>query len=242
LLEASRANADIWKNAEKTGFRYASYFEDFMGDIFSLGFGPFRCMYTLAVNPLTIHAGVCTSGSHDDLMQSDQIASQVIGQLINQPIVDQRVKRQLEDNKEWIDRVEEHKLVVGSEARILYSNSEGRIAIAEAFNQAIASGRIAGPIMLSRDHHDVSGTDSPFRETSNVSDGSKFCADMAVHNAIGDAFRGATSVSLHNGGGTGWGEAINGGFLLLLDGTDDALRRARRMLFWDVNNGVSSYN
>jgi urocanate hydratase len=140
---------------------------------------------------------------------------------------------------EWISNVEHHKLVVGSEARILYAHAKARIRIAVAFNEAIGTGNISGPIMLSRDHHDVSGTDSPFRETSNITDGSKFCADMAVHNAIGNSFRGATSVSLHNGGGTGWGEAINGGFLLLLDGTTEATEKAKKMLFWDVNNGIA---
>ena len=224
LLEASRANADVW-NEEKSGFKYPSYFQDIMGDIFSLGFGPFRW--------------VCTSGAHQDLVESDQIAAQVIKELMADEALDKRVKQQYEDNRDWIMKVEEHKLVVGSEARILYSNSDGRTRIAEAFNKAIKEGRIKAPIMLSRDHHDVSGTDSPYRETSNITDGSMFCADMAVHNFVGDAFRGATSVSLHNGGGTGWGEAMNGGFLLLLDGTDQAAKHARNMLFWDVNNGVA---
>ena len=196
-----------------------------MGDIFALGFGPFRW--------------VCTSGAHADLRKTDDIAANVIKKLMSQIGVDPRVKQQYADNLNWIQHAEEHKLVVGSEARILYSNAEGRVGIAEAFNDAIARKEISGPIMLSRDHHDVSGTDSPFRETADLKDGSKFCADMAVQNAIGDAFRGATSVSLHNGGGTGWGEAINGGFLLLLDGTPEAKRRARSMLSWDVNNGIA---
>jgi urocanate hydratase len=150
-----------------------------------------------------------------------------------------RQSQQYLDNHHWITHCEEHKLVVGSQARILYANSEGRVRIALAINEAIGNGEIKGPVMLSRDHHDVSGTDSPFRETSNVEDGSKFTADMAVHNFVGDAFRGATSVSLHNGGGVGWGEVINGGFLLLLDGSPEASVRARRMLFWDVNNGIA---
>lgn len=224
LLQASRAGADIW-NEDKTSFRYPSYFEDIMGDIFSLGFGPFRW--------------VCTSLSHDDLKKSDAIASNILKKLISDKNLDKRVELQYLDNKKWIDSVEEHKLVVGSEARILYSNSDGRIQIALAFNDAIRDGAIKGPIMLSRDHHDVSGTDSPYRETANITDGSMFCADMAVHNFVGDAFRGATSISLHNGGGTGWGEAMNGGFLLLLDGTEEAAKRAQSMLYWDVNNGVS---
>ncbi|KAI3638455.1 hypothetical protein MIR68_002953 [Amoeboaphelidium protococcarum] len=225
LLESSRAGADIWKAEEGGAFRYASYFEDFMGDIFSLGFGPYRW--------------VCTSGDHEDLKTTDRIAAEVIQKLINLSGVDHRVKGQLQDNLNWIQQCEQHQLVVGSQARILYSNADGRIQMAEAFNQAVKDGRLRGPVMLSRDHHDVSGTDSPFRETSNITDGSKVCADMAIHNVLGDAFRGATSVSIHNGGGTGWGMAMNGGFLLLLDGSDDAVRRARAMLHFDVNNGVA---
>ena len=180
--------------------------------------------------------GVCTSGLRSDLDLTDRLAAEVIEELILS--VPERVRPQFQDNLDWIRAASAHKLVVGSEARILYSNAQGRVRIAERFNAAIASGNLAGPVVLARDHHDVSGTDSPFRETSNITDGSMFCADMAVHNAIGDAFRGATSVSLHNGGGTGWGEAINGGFLLVLDGSADATENARSMLSWDVNNGV----
>lgn len=224
MLEASRASADIWKDESHAEFKYQSYFQAFMGDIFSLGFGPFRW--------------VCLSGKHSDLQLTDALATKVLNELMESPSLDTRVRQQYQDNREWIMAVEDHKLVVGSEARILYSNSDGRVKIALAFNEAIAQGTL-GPVMLSRDHHDVSGTDSPFRETSNITDGSMFCADMAVQNAIGDSFRGATSVSLHNGGGCGWGEVINGGFLLMLDGTADSARRAQQMLYWDVNNGVS---
>eukprot|EP01135_Chromosphaera_perkinsii_P010446 Nk52_evm9s2133 gene=Nk52_evmTU9s2133 len=223
LLEAGRAGAEIFKDESKSCFRYPSYVEDIMGDIFSLGFGPFRW--------------VCTSGKHEDLQLTDQIAAEVItSQMKDAP---PRVKSQHEDNYLWISEVEKHKLVVGSEARILYSDEQGRIALANAFNNAVAEGRLAGPVVLSRDHHDVSGTDSPWRETSHIRDGSMFCADMAIHNVIGDSFRGATWVSIHNGGGTGWGEAINGGFGMVLDGTDDAARRAASMLEWDVNNGIA---
>eukprot|EP01124_Arcella_intermedia_P022871 TRINITY_DN3502_c0_g2_i3.p1 TRINITY_DN3502_c0_g2~~TRINITY_DN3502_c0_g2_i3.p1 ORF type:complete len:254 (-),score=41.53 TRINITY_DN3502_c0_g2_i3:1-762(-) len=184
------------------------------------------------------------TSEHNDLLKTDEIAKKVIEELMAENKTsthpsDIKVHQQYMDNHLWISKCDEHKLVVGSEARILYSNAEGRTRIALAMNSAIARGEITGPIMLSRDHHDVSGTDSPWRETSNITDGSQFCADMAVQNAIGDAFRGATSVSLHNGGGTGWGEAINGGFLLLLDGTPEAARRASAMLHWDVNNGVA---
>ncbi|KAJ3080523.1 Urocanate hydratase, partial [Physocladia obscura] len=228
LLEAGRAGANVFK--EPGVFKYPSYVQDIMGDIFSLGFGPFRW--------------ICTSGDHEDLLKTDRIAQQVIEELMAENSLstnhsDLKSQQQYEDNHLWIRKCEDHQLVVGSEARILYCNAEGRMRIAVRFNEAIASGHIKSPIMLSRDHHDVSGTDSPWRETSNITDGSQFCADMAVQNAIGDAFRGATSVSLHNGGGTGWGEAMNGGFLLLLDGTAGAARRARNMLHWDVNNGVA---
>ncbi|KAJ3391853.1 Urocanate hydratase [Entophlyctis sp. JEL0112] len=228
LLEAGRAGANVFKAPGV--FKYPSYVQDIMGDIFSLGFGPFRW--------------ICTSGDHQDLLKSDKIAQAVIEELMSENSAsshqsDLKSQQQYEDNHLWIRKCEEHQLVVGSEARILYCNAEGRARIALKFNEAIAKGDISKPIMLSRDHHDVSGTDSPWRETSNITDGSQFCADMAVHNAIGDSFRGATSVSLHNGGGTGWGEAMNGGFLLLLDGSDDAARRARSMLHWDVNNGVA---
>ncbi|KAJ3030292.1 UNVERIFIED_CONTAM: Urocanate hydratase [Siphonaria sp. JEL0065] len=228
LLEASRAGAQVFK--EPGVFKYPSYVQDIMGDIFSLGFGPFRW--------------ICTSGDHNDLLKTDEIAKKVIEELMAENASslnhsDLKAQQQYQDNHLWISKCDEHKLVVGSEARILYCNAEGRSRIAVRLNEAIASGDVKSPIMLSRDHHDVSGTDSPWRETSNITDGSQFCADMAVQNAIGDSFRGATSVSLHNGGGTGWGEAINGGFLLLLDGTADATRRAKSMLHWDVNNGVS---
>ncbi|KAJ3074624.1 Urocanate hydratase [Podochytrium sp. JEL0797] len=228
LLEASRAGADVLLSPGV--FKYPSYVQDIMGDIFSLGFGPFRW--------------ICTSGDHKDLLKTDEIAKEVIEQLMAENaasfhVSDLKAQQQYQDNHLWISKCDEHQLVVGSEARILYCNAEGRMRIAVKFNEAIARGEISAPIMLSRDHHDVSGTDSPWRETSNVTDGSQFCADMAIHNAIGDSFRGATSVSIHNGGGTGWGEAMNGGFLLLLDGTEAATRRARGMLHWDVNNGVS---
>ncbi|ORZ34555.1 Urocanase [Catenaria anguillulae PL171] len=229
LLESGRAGADIFK--PDGSFKYPSYVEDIMGDIFSLGFGPFRW--------------VCTSGLASDLAETDRIAKQVLeeqfaaAQANPNTKLGVRQQGQISDNLVWISECDSHKLVVGSQARILYANAEGRSKIALAFNKAIAEGKLKGPVMLSRDHHDVSGTDSPFRETSNVRDGSQWTADMAVHNAIGDAFRGATSVSLHNGGGVGWGEVMNGGFLLMLDGSDAAARRARSMLFWDVNNGIA---
>jgi urocanate hydratase len=187
LFEASRAGADVWAE-DKKSFKYKSYFEDFMGDIFSLGFGPFRW--------------VCLSMNHEDLKHTDKIAQDELKRLISRPNLSGKVSMQYADNLKWIEECEAHQLVVGSEARILYSNSEGRVSIALKINEAVAAGKI-GPVMLSRDHHDVSGTDSPFRETSSITDGSKFCADMATHNFVGDAFRGATSVSLHNGGGTG---------------------------------------
>jgi len=222
LLEASRAGADVMSN-DGTSFIYPSYVEDIMGDIFSLGFGPFRW--------------VCTSGLESDLSLTDRIAAEIITELsVNAP---DRTRKQYDDNHLWITQAESHNLVVGSQARILYSDANGRIAIALAFNKSIAEGKLKGPVVLSRDHHDVSGTDSPYRETSNITDGSKFCADMAVQNFVGNAFRGATWISLHNGGGTGWGEAINGGFGLVLDGSEDASRRATQMLKWDVNNGVT---
>eukprot|EP01097_Dermamoeba_algensis_P010338 TRINITY_DN758_c0_g1_i2.p1 TRINITY_DN758_c0_g1~~TRINITY_DN758_c0_g1_i2.p1 ORF type:complete len:419 (-),score=110.94 TRINITY_DN758_c0_g1_i2:355-1611(-) len=222
LLEASRAKADIMK-PDGLSFKYPSYFEDLMGDIFSLGFGPFRW--------------VCTSGSEEDLDLTDKIAAQKIQELsVSAP---KDTKAQYDDNYLWIVKAKENKLVVGSQARILYSDAKGRVEIAVAFNKAIAEGRIKGPVVLSRDHHDVSGTDSPFRETANITDGSRFCADMAVQNFVGDAIRGATWVALHNGGGVGWGEVMNGGFGLLLDGSPDAEARARATLYWDVNNGVA---
>ena len=221
LLESSRAGADIMN--EKGTFNYPSYVQDIMGPMcFDFGFGPFRW--------------VCTSGKPEDLDLSDQIAKEVLTQMsLTSP---QEISQQMKDNIVWIDGAKANKLVVGSQARILYADAEGRINIAEAFNQAIKAGKL-GPIVLGRDHHDVSGTDSPFRETSNIYDGSSFTSDMAIHNVIGDSFRGATWVSIHNGGGVGWGEVINGGFGMLLDGSEDASRRLKNMLFWDVNNGIS---
>ncbi|XP_004692255.1 PREDICTED: urocanate hydratase isoform X2 [Condylura cristata] len=225
LLEAQRAGADVEKRgANKTEFRYPSYVQHIMGDIFSQGFGPFRW--------------VCTSGDPQDLAVTDQLATSVLEEAIAYG-VNPAVKMQYADNIRWIREAARHRLVVGSQARILYSDQKGRVAIAVAFNQAIACGKIKAPVVLSRDHHDVSGTDSPFRETSNIYDGSAFCADMAVQNFVGDAFRGATWVSLHNGGGVGWGEVINGGFGLVLDGSQEAEQKARMMLGWDVSNGVA---
>eukprot|EP00742_Colponemidia_sp_Colp-10_P004012 GILJ01004280.1.p1 GENE.GILJ01004280.1~~GILJ01004280.1.p1 ORF type:complete len:706 (-),score=106.77 GILJ01004280.1:99-2183(-) len=222
LLEASRAGADCMA-ANGRDFRYPSYVEHIMGDIFSLGFGPFRW--------------VCTSGDPEDLKKTDRIARDVIVELMQES--PELVQQQYQDNLTWIEQADENQLVVGSQARILYSDTQGRVKIAQQFNKAVKEGRISAPVVLSRDHHDVSGTDSPYRETSNVTDGSKFTADMAVQNFVGDSFRGATWVSLHNGGGVGWGEVINGGFGLVLDGSDDAHRRATLMLGWDVNNGVA---
>ncbi|XP_074054559.1 urocanate hydratase [Macrotis lagotis] len=225
LLEAQRAGADVMKKGgNKTEFRYPSYVQHIMGDIFSLGFGPFRW--------------VCTSGDPQDLVTTDLLATSVLEEAIKRGVKDS-VKQQYTDNIRWIREAGKHKLVVGSQARILYSDQKGRVAIAVAINQGIAQGKIKAPVVLSRDHHDVSGTDSPFRETSNIYDGSAFCADMAVQNFVGDAFRGATWVALHNGGGVGWGEVINGGFGLVLDGTEEAEKKARMMLSWDVSNGVA---
>ncbi|KAG9332537.1 hypothetical protein JZ751_014635 [Albula glossodonta] len=222
LLEAQRAGAEVEKSgAGKTEFRYPSYVQHIMGDIFSLGFGPFRW--------------VCTSGDPNDLAQTDDIAASVLEDISSS--VSEHVRQQYSDNIHWIRQAGKHNMVVGSQARILYSDQKGRVLIALAINQAIADGR--APVVISRDHHDVSGTDSPFRETSNVYDGSAFCADMAVQNFVGDAFRGATWVALHNGGGVGWGEVINGGFGLVLDGSEEAGRRASMMLNWDVSNGVA---
>jgi urocanate hydratase len=190
---------------------------------FDYGFGPFRW--------------VCTSGKAEDLRKTDQIAASVLKEILkNAP---ESISQQLQDNITWIEEAEKNKLVVGSQARILYADAEGRAKIAEAFNKAIKSGEISAPIVLGRDHHDVSGTDSPYRETSNIYDGSRFTADMAIHNVIGDSFRGATWVSIHNGGGVGWGEVINGGFGLVLDGSHEAERRLKSMLFYDVNNGMA---
>ncbi|XP_006895225.1 PREDICTED: urocanate hydratase [Elephantulus edwardii] len=225
LLEAQRAGADVEKKgADKTEFRYPSYVQHIMGDIFSQGFGPFRW--------------VCTSGDPHDLAVTDQLATSVLEEIIAGG-VKSSVKLQYKDNIRWIREAAKHQLVVGSQARILYSDQKGRVAIAVAINRAITHGKIKAPVVLSRDHHDVSGTDSPFRETSNIYDGSAFCADMAVQNFVGDAFRGATWVALHNGGGVGWGEVINGGFGLVLDGTEEAEQRAKAMLSWDVSNGVA---
>jgi len=221
LLEASRAGADIMK--ENGDFIYPSYVQDIMGPMcFDYGFGPFRW--------------VCASNDPKDLAKTDEIACKVLEEIREHS--PKEIQQQMSDNIQWIKGAQENKLVVGSQARILYADAEGRMKIAEAFNNAIAEG-VIGPIVLGRDHHDVSGTDSPYRETSNIYDGSSFTADMAIQNVIGDSFRGATWVSIHNGGGVGWGEVINGGFGMLLDGTADADRRLKNMLFWDVNNGIS---
>lgn len=226
LLEASRAGADVVKAGAARGiFKYPSYVQDIMGDIFSMGFGPFRW--------------VCTSGSPLDLAETDRIAAETMEAILNKGDLSVESQEQYRDNIKWIKAAQDHGLVVGSQARILYTDAKGRASIAVAFNKAMKDGRIKSPIVLSRDHHDVSGTDSPFRETSNIYDGSSFCADMAIQNCIGDSFRGATWVAIHNGGGCGWGEVMNGGFGLVLDGTQDAERKARLMLSWDVNNGVA---
>jgi urocanate hydratase len=222
LLEASRAGADVMK--ADGNFKYPSYVQDIMGPMcFDYGFGPFRW--------------VCTSGKSEDLDKSDMIAMNILEEISKTSPLE--IQQQMRDNIQWIKGAKANKLVVGSQARILYADAEGRIKIAEAFNIAIQKGEISAPIVLGRDHHDVSGTDSPYRETSNIYDGSRFTADMAIQNVIGDAFRGATWVSIHNGGGVGWGEVINGGFGMLLDGSADADRRLKNMLFWDVNNGIS---
>lgn len=222
LLEASRAGAAVMAE-NNIDFKYPSYVQDIMGPMcFDYGFGPFRW--------------VCTSGKPEDLQKTDTIASQVLEELAKTS--PNEIQQQMQDNIKWIKGAQENKLVVGSQARILYADAEGRIKIAEAFNQAIAKGEI-GTVVLGRDHHDVSGTDSPYRETSNIYDGSRFTADMAIQNVIGDSFRGATWVSIHNGGGVGWGEVINGGFGMVLDGSQEASKRLASMLFWDVNNGIS---
>ena len=223
LLEASRAGADVMAE-DGIRFKYPSYVQDIMGPMcFDYGFGPFRW--------------VCTSGDPKDLKKTDDIACKVLEEImITAP---GEIQQQMADNIKWIRGAQENKLVVGSQARILYADAEGRIKIAEAFNKAVADGILSAPVNLGRDHHDVSGTDSPYRETSNIYDGSRFTADMAIQNVIGDAFRGATWVSIHNGGGVGWGEVINGGFGMTLDGSADADRRLRSMLFWDVNNGIA---
>lgn len=222
LLEAGRAGADILLPDGR--YRYPSYVQDIMGPMcFDYGFGPFRW--------------VCTSGSAIDLETTDHIAAEVLEDMARTAPVE--IRQQLDDNLRWIRAAGPNKMVVGSQARILYADAEGRIRIAAAFNEAIRNGRISAPVVLGRDHHDVSGTDSPYRETSNIYDGSSFTADMAIHNVIGDAFRGASWVSIHNGGGVGWGEVINGGFGMVLDGSAEAERRLRSMLFWDVNNGIA---
>ena len=222
LLEAKRAQAEVTKS--DGNFTYPSYVQDIMGPLFfDYGFGPFRW--------------VCCSCHPDDLRKTDEIALQVLNEIArNAP---SEIQDQLNDNIHWIAEAGKNKLVVGSQARILYADCEGRMKIAEAFNKAIHDGTISAPIVLGRDHHDVSGTDSPFRETSNIYDGSAFTADMAIQNVIGDSFRGATWVSVHNGGGVGWGEVINGGFGMTLDGSEDTNRRLRQMLHWDVNNGIA---
>lgn len=222
LLESGRAGADVFK--KDGSFKYPSYVQDIMGPMcFDYGFGPFRW--------------VCTSGKSEDLDTSDHLAMEVLEEIAkNSPA---EIQQQMRDNIQWIAGAKENHLVVGSQSRILYADAEGRTKIALAFNEAIRSGKISAPIVLGRDHHDVSGTDSPFRETSNIYDGSSFTADMAVQNCIGDSFRGATWVSIHNGGGVGWGEVINGGFGMVIDGSKDSDRRIQSMLFWDVNNGIS---
>lgn len=222
LLEASRAGADVMAE-NQIDFRYPSYVQDILGPMcFDYGFGPFRW--------------VCSSGKPEDLDKTDQIAMEVLQKIMEES--PEEIQLQMQDNIDWIKNAKMNNMVVGSQARILYADAEGRAKIAEAFNQAIAAKEI-GPVVLGRDHHDVSGTDSPYRETSNIYDGSKFTADMAIHNVIGDSFRGATWVSIHNGGGVGWGEVMNGGFGMLLDGTPEADEKLKKMLFFDVNNGVA---
>ncbi|WP_431126365.1 urocanate hydratase [Flagellimonas flava] len=223
LLEVSRAGGEVMA-ANNIDFKYPSYVQDILGPMcFDYGFGPFRW--------------VCTSGNPKDLQKTDAIALEVMKAIKSK--APEEIQQQMQDNIKWIEEAEQNKLVVGSQARILYADAEGRAKIAEAFNQAISDGDISAPVVLGRDHHDVSGTDSPFRETSNIYDGSKFTADMAIHNVIGDSFRGATWVSIHNGGGVGWGEVMNGGFGMVLDGSKEASRRLKNMLFYDVNNGIS---
>ncbi len=224
LKEAGEAEADVWKIKEEGIYKYPSYVEDIMGPMcFDYGFGPFRW--------------VCTSGLKEDLDLTDKIAGEVLKDIMsNAP---EEIKSQLNDNILWIENADRNIPIVGSKSRILYADAEGRIKIAKAFNDAIADGKLKGPIVLGRDHHDVSGTDSPFRETANIYDGSRFTADMAIHNVIGDSFRGATWVSIHNGGGVGWGEVINGGFGMVIDGSADSERRLKSMLHWDVNNGIA---
>ncbi len=223
LLEASKAGAAVMAE-NKIDFRYPSYVQDILGPLcFDYGFGPFRW--------------VCTSGDPKDLRKTDRLALEVMKSIREE--APPEIRQQMQDNIHWIEQAERNQLVVGSQARILYADAEGRTAIALAFNEAIRKGQLKAPVVLGRDHHDVSGTDSPFRETSNIYDGSKFTADMAMHNVIGDSFRGATWVSIHNGGGVGWGEVINGGFGMVLDGSNTAASRIRNMLFYDVNNGIA---
>lgn len=224
LFEAAKAGADVQDENSPSGFRYPSYVEDIMGPLcFDYGFGPFRW--------------VCTSGDRDDLLRSDAIAAEGIKELL--AVAPEEITNQLRDNLNWIEKAGEQIPSVGSQSRILYADAYGRILIAKKFNEAIRTGKLKAPVVLGRDHHDVSGTDSPWRETSNIYDGSKFTADMSIHNVIGDAMRGATWVSIHNGGGTGWGEAMNGGFGLVLDGSEQSERALESMLHWDVNNGIS---
>jgi urocanate hydratase len=224
LLEAGRAGADIYSDNTESGFKYPSYVEDIMGPIcFDYGFGPFRW--------------VCSSGNDDDLAITDEIASRVLRSLADE--APSEIKGQYFDNIRWIETANDNGLVVGSKARILYADERGRVEIAKEFNKAISEGRISSPIILGRDHHDVSGTDSPYRETANIRDGSMFTADMSVQNFIGDSFRGATWVSLHNGGGVGWGEVVNGGFGMVIDGSDNSDENIKSMLSWDVNNGIA---
>ena len=223
LLESSRADAAVMAD-NQIDFRYPSYVQDILGPMcFDYGFGPFRW--------------VCTSGNEEDLAKTDKIAASILKKI--KTSAPEEIQQQMQDNITWIEEAQQNKLVVGSQARILYADAEGRAKIAEAFNNAINNGEISAPIVLGRDHHDVSGTDSPYRETSNIYDGSQFTADMAIHNVIGDSFRGATWVSIHNGGGVGWGEVINGGFGMLLDGSNEADKRLKNMLFYDVNNGIA---
>ena len=224
LLEVSRAGGDVWANGKTNEFKYKSYVQDILGPMcFDYGFGPFRW--------------VCTSAKPEDLAITDKLAQEVLEEMYK--TAPEEIRQQMHDNIVWIKDAQQNNLVVGSQARILYADAEGRMKISVAINKAITEGKISAPVVLGRDHHDVSGTDSPYRETSNIYDGSKFTADMAVQNFVGDSFRGATWISLHNGGGVGWGEVINGGFGLVLDGTADAERRAKQMLHWDVNNGVA---
>nr|CAD2187121.1 unnamed protein product [Meloidogyne enterolobii] len=226
LVECHRAGANILRDNAKDdkSFIFPSYMQDIMGDIFSLGFGPFRW--------------VCSSGDYEDLKVTDQIAIELLDKLINST-ESELVREQYRNNLEWVQNADGHNLVVGSQARILYSDLRGRIGLASAFNTAVSQGRLKGPIIISRDHHDVGSVDSPFRETSNIEDGSAYTADMAIQNAIGISFRGATWLAIHNGGGVGWGDVVNGGFGMLIDGSTEVERRLNQMLHWDVTNGIS---